>query len=461
VDQILRSETGLALVSQYGRSRATAAIRDATGAARVAIRGGADTVPTIQDLCAIAQRELERASQPSLRPVFNLTGVVLHTNLGRAILADEAVEAAVATMRSPAALEYVIDAGARGERDDHIRDLLCHLTGAEDAIAVNNNAAALVLVLAALALGKETIVSRGELIEIGGSFRLPTIMESAGTILREVGTTNRTHARDYMDAIGPNTGLVMKVHRSNFAIQGFSKEQSLADLAAICSKTGIPLVNDSGSGTLVDMSAFGLPREPTVQEAIAGGSDLVTFSGDKLLGGPQAGLIVGRRDLVQRCARHPLKRALRLDKVRLAALEATLRRYQEPETVAQKLPTQRYLARQPSEIAEMARGLHETVAAWSGSEWIVKVVDCVGEIGSGALPLATLPSAGLTLKPVHAKGSELNAMAARLRRLPTPVIGRVSGGAIFLDLRCVDDLNALRDNFARDPERSGGSKIHD
>src|SRR4029077_18547459 len=297
-------ETGTAVVARFGRSAATAGIRRRLAAIREQVRSGGTQIPSAQNIGAQVLEALDAANVPSVRAVFNLTGVVLHTNLGRAVLAEEAVAAASEAMRSAAALEFDIESGGRGERDDHIRPLVCELTDAEDAIVVNNNAAAALLVLATLAAGKETIVSRGELIEIGGAFRMPAIMQSAGTILREVGTTNRTHPHDYSDAIGPQTALLMKVHMSNYAIQGFTAEVNSREVAAIAAKANLPFVDDLGSGTLVDLSRFGLRRERTVQDALRDGADLVPFRGDKLRGGPQAGFIVGRRDLVRRCAKH-------------------------------------------------------------------------------------------------------------------------------------------------------------
>jgi len=447
VDEILRCETGMVVVARFGRSAATAGIRRRLAAIREQFRNGSRNIPSALDVGSQVLEELEADSRLSVRPVFNLTGVVLHTNLGRALLADDAVAAANQAMRSAAALEFDIETGGRGERDDHVRPLICELTGAEDAIVVNNNAAAVLLVLATLAMAKETIVSRGELIEIGGAFRMPAIMQSAGTILREVGTTNRTHPRDYSEAIGPQTALLMKVHMSNYAIQGFTAEVTSREVAAIAAKAGLPFVDDLGSGTLVDLTRFGLHRARTVQDALREGADLVTFSGDKLLGGPQAGFIVGRRDLVQRCAKHPLKRAMRLDKMRLAALEATLRLYRDPDRLAERLPTARHFARSREDMAATAHSLLATVAAWAGLDWLVAVTDCTSRIGSGALPLEGLPSAGLSLRPAG-KGGALDELAARLRRLPIPVIGHITDGAVVLDLRCLDDLEALKTNFA-------------
>jgi L-seryl-tRNA(Ser) seleniumtransferase len=313
------------------------------------------------------------------------------------------------------------------------------LTGAEAALAVNNNAGALVLALNALAAGRETIVSRGELIEIGGAFRLPDIMERAGTRLREVGTTNRTHLRDFAAAIGPETALILKVHTSNYAIHGFTAAVPTPRLAALARERGVPFVEDLGSGTLVDLEDWGLPHEATVAEALKAGADLVTFSGDKLLGGPQAGLVVGRADLIATLARNPLKRALRLDKIRLAALEAVLRLYADPNRLAARLPALRLLARPHSEIAALAQRLLPILAEALDSVATVAVVETKSQIGSGALPVSLLPSAGLALKPRDPAGAAVEMLARRLRALPVPVIGRIEAGRVILDLRCLED----------------------
>jgi L-seryl-tRNA(Ser) seleniumtransferase len=430
VDRVLQQDASTALVAQHGRAAVTDAVRGVLAelrAAKTPELGAADAV------LARAAENLERSSRPSLRPVFNLTGTVVHTNFGRAQLPEEAIEAMAAAARDPVNLEYDLETGKRGERDAHVEEILCRLTGAEAATVVNNNAAALLLVLSTLAARREVPVSRGELIEIGGSFRLPELMSRSGCRLREVGTTNRTHLSDFADAVGPKTGLVLKVHASNYAIEGFTAAVPEAELAHLCRERKLPLVVDLGSGTLADLRRFGLPHEPTAAESLAQGADLVTFSGDKLLGGPQAGIIVGRADLLARIRRNPLRRALRVDKLTLAALGAVLRLYLDPDRLAGRVPVLRMLARAEGEIRAMAARLRPLVERALGGKSTVEVIDCESQIGSGALPTRRIASAGIAIRP----GGDR--IAAAFRRLPLPVVGRIHQGAFILDLRCLQD----------------------
>lgn len=448
VDVLLRSSAGAELVRSFGHARTVEALRVALGEERERLRKGEDATGP-DPIVARAADDLKAADRASLRPVFNLTGTVLHTNLGRAQLAEVAIEAASSAMREAVTLEFDLESGGRGERDDHLRALLCELTGAEDATSVNNNAAAVLLVLNALAgRGEGAVVSRGELIEIGGAFRMPDIMARAGARLIEVGTTNRTHEKDYHAALGePGVGLVMKVHTSNYRIEGFTKEVHGPELSRIARAAGVPFVNDLGSGTLLDLSRFGMRREPTVAEAVAEGADLVTFSGDKLLGGPQAGFIVGRKDLIAKINRNPMKRALRLDKMRIAALEATLKLYRDPGRLAERLPTLRFLSRQRDEIAALAQRMRGPVAQSLGGDFSVEVAECQSQIGSGALPTDTIPSAGLAIRSTSDSGRALDRLATALRALPRPVIGRIADGALLLDLRCLEDEDAFLANL--------------
>ncbi len=445
VDRVLKSAAAVALVERYGRQPATEAVRAALAELR-ATRAVADEA----GVAALAAGKLATGMAPTQRPVFNLTGTVLHTNLGRAVLADTAVMAMAGVLARPSNLEFDVTDGKRGERDDHVRDWLCRLTGADDATVVNNNAAAVMLVLNTLALGKEVPVSRGELIEIGGAFRMPDIMARAGCRLVEVGTTNRTHLRDFEAAIGPATAMLMKVHPSNYAVVGFTSSVPEGELAALAHRHGLPFVNDLGSGQLVDLENWGLPHEPTPREALQAGADLVSFSGDKLLGGPQCGIVVGRKDLVQQLNRNPLKRALRLDKGRLAALEATLRLYADPDRLAQRLPTLRLLTRPVAEIEAAANRLLPALAAALAGRAEVSVEPCRSQIGSGALPVDLLPSHCLSIRPVGAKsGAAVEHMATAFRSLPVPVVGRIEDGRLKFDLRCLDDEAAFLDQLAQ------------
>ena len=415
---------------------------------------GAESATGVDDaerrVAEAALRRARAAAAPSLRPVLNLTGTVLHTNLGRAELPEVAVEAMAEAARSATNLEIDLASGRRGERDTHVEAWLARLTGAEAATVVNNNAAAVLLVLNTLALGREVPVSRGELIEIGGSFRLPEIMERAGCRLVEVGTTNRTHLADFARAIGERTGAVMTVHTSNYVVEGFTAAPEPAALAALARERGVPWVHDLGSGTLVDLERFGLPHEPTPREVLANGADLVTFSGDKLLGGPQSGVVAGSARLVAEVRRNPMKRALRVDKTTLAALGALLPLYANPERLVRELPALRRLVRPAAEIRAVAERVAAKLRGRLTLAGSVEVVECASRIGSGALPVDTLPSAGVALYPPaeggrRASGRRVEELAAALRALPLPVVGRIREGALVLDLRCLDRESDLLD----------------
>ncbi len=456
VDRLLRADWATALIAGHGRLPVTDAIR----AVLVELRanGSAATLATAIDdsiLRVRVTRCLEAMAQPSLRPVFNLTGTVLHTNLGRARLAEAAMTALARTAGRPSNLEFDLTDGVRGDRDAHVEALLCRLTGADAATMVNNNAAAVLLVLNTLARGKDVPTSRGELIEIGGSFRMPDIMASSGCRLREIGTTNRVHLDDYAAAIGADTGLVMKVHTSNYAIVGFTSGVAETDLAELCHARGVPFVIDLGSGSLVDLRRYGLPHEPMPSEALAHGADIVTFSGDKLLGGPQAGIIVGRADLITAIKRNPMKRALRIDKMTVAALSSTLALYEDPDRLPERLPVLGDLVRPVAAIRAAADRLREAVGSVLRGVASVDVIDCDSQIGSGALPTQRIASAGLAIRPVTSRGagSVLNRIAKAFRDLPVPVIGRVHDGALVLDFRCLDDEAAFAEQLSKLPQR--------
>ncbi|MGE5467529.1 MAG: L-seryl-tRNA(Sec) selenium transferase [Ignavibacteria bacterium] len=440
VDRLLQHPAAARWAADHGRAIVAAAARGALADARVAMKEGAPP-PSEADLLAAMEAAAAEQARPKLRRVFNLSGTVLHTNLGRAPLPEEAVEALVMAARSPCALEYDVDGGRRGDRDDVVDELLCELTGAEAATVVNNNAAAVFLLLNTLAQDRQVVVSRGELIEIGGAFRVPDIMKRAGARLVEVGTTNRTHLADFAEAIeagGGRVAMLMKVHASNYAIHGFTSAVPEHELAALAHRHQRPFVVDLGSGTLAKLEQWGLPHEPTPREAIDAGADLVSFSGDKLLGGPQAGLLVGRRELIARLKKNPLKRCLRVGKLTLAALEAVLRLYRDPDRLAARVTALKLLTRPQAEIrAQAERLLPVTAAMLAGWPVIVGIEAMSSQIGSGSLPVDRLASAGIVMRPRGRRAGVLHRLEKRLRALPVPVIGHIADDALRLDLRCL------------------------
>ncbi len=438
IDLLLRQPDFAPLINQYGRHQVTLVLRTQQQDARQSLRQY-QQLPSWQNSWHLeTQRRLASRQHCALSPVFNLTGTILHTNLGRAPLAESAIDAVVTVMRHPVTLEYDIKSGERSHRDRALAERLCHITGAEDACIVNNNAAAVLLMLTTLACGREVVISRGKLVEIGGAFRIPDIMRQAGCTLKETGTTNRTHLHDYQQAICEQTALLMKVHTSNYKIVGYTHTVNEVSLAELARKNNILLISDLGSGSLIDLAQYGLPAQPMPQHLLAAGVDLVSFSSDKLLGGPQAGIILGRRKLIARLQRHPLKRAVRADKMTLSALDATLTLYQQPETLTSTVPLLRQLTRHPSEIAAQARRLLPALSEHF-TAWRVEAEACVSQIGSGSSPADPLPSYALTFTPLSGNNSELTALAQRLRMCAAPVIGRVQNGKLWLDLRCLDD----------------------
>ena len=439
VDLILREAS--VLVEEWGREPVTAAIREELANLRSEITKGKEISEDsmLTYIVDSVSEILTSSAVNTLVPVFNLTGTVLHTNLGRALLPESALEAVMLVSRSASSLEYDLESGERGDRDVHVEQLLCELTGAEAATVVNNNAAAVLLTLNTLAKDKEVPVSRGELVEIGGAFRMPEIITSAGCRLVEIGTTNRTHLRDYENVINDGTAMLLKVHTSNYRIEGFTSAVTEPELAQLAKQRELPFCVDLGSGNLIDFSTYGLPDEPTVGQVIANGVDVVTFSGDKLLGGPQCGMIVGRKDLIARIKKNPLKRALRLDKMTLSALSEVLRLYQSPSQLADKLPTLALLTRSQESIQQQVERILSELARVVSPHYQLSATDCFSQVGSGSLPGETIPSYALSITATDSSDQSLGKLATAWRSLPIPVIGRIHKGAFLLDLRCLED----------------------
>ncbi len=472
IDKLLGESIATTLVDRYGRQSVASTYRATVTACRDSLLTksssndhehqqllqcqSTDDFSTL--IHQLTEEQLNQTAQASLKPVINATGTVLHTNLGRALLPDVAIEAIRTIAAQPSNLEFDLTNGKRGDRDSHVMDLICELTGAEAATVVNNNAAAVLLALNSVAETGSVAVSRGELVEIGGSFRIPDVMKKANCHLIEVGTTNRTHLKDFEAAIDQGANAIMRVHTSNYRIDGFTATVEEHELARLCQENNIAFLNDLGSGVLVDLTQFGLPPEPTVKEAILAGADIVTFSGDKLLGGPQCGILVGTKHWIDKVRKNPLKRALRTDKHTLAALEALLRLYRNPEKLTHAIPAMRYITRLTTDINATAKALLPAVSDHFGSHCDVTIESCASQIGSGALPVQNLDSVAITIKPLtESSASDSNsrettsvdAIATALRALPIPVIGRIHRGAVWLDMRCIENTEQFTANLAQ------------
>ena len=391
---------------------------------------------------------LEKAIEPNLKPLVNATGIVVHTNLGRSLLAQEAMENVARMAQQYSNLEFDLEKSARGSRYTAVEDLICEISGAQAAMAVNNNAGAVLLCLDTMASGRQVIVSRGELVEIGGSFRIPDVMTKSGARLREIGTTNRTHPRDYEQAICDETGLLLKVHASNFAVVGFTSSVSLPDLVALGRKYRLPVMEDLGSGTFVDFSRYGLMKEPTVQESVAAGIDVVTFSGDKLLGGPQAGIIAGKKEIIDTIKRNPLTRALRIDKMTLAALESTLRLYRDESEAVSRIPTLRMLTRPLVDIEADARELARQLQQIGDPRLSVELAERSSKAGGGSLPLLDLPTRSVD---IHIRGVSVNAVERQMRNNRPPIIGRIESDRFVMDSRTIqpDEFSIIEDALSQ------------
>lgn len=434
IDELLASDSLAATLSQNPRSLVLDALRASIEEVRGRILAGGDVMPSTQSIAADTVARVELAMRPSLRRVINATGIIVHTNLGRSVLAEAAAQAVADVAAGYNTLEYDVATGERGSRHVHVESLICRLTGAEAAMAVNNNAAAVMMTIAAFARGKEAIVSRGQLVEIGGSFRVPDIMAESGAKMIEVGTTNKTHLRDYENAISPATGLMLKVHSSNYRVVGFTNEVTLAELVELRQRTGVPVYEDQGSGVLFDLAPYGLTDEPTVGASVAAGADVVSCSGDKLLGGPQAGIIAGRADAIARLKKHPMARALRLDKMTLAALEATLRICLDEQRALREIPTLRMLTTPAADIRTRAQAMVDRLSSLVSTDRAdFRVLDEISRAGGGALPMVDIPTAVVAVAPKSLSDDALND-ALRLSG-EVAIIARVRDGHVLIDPR--------------------------
>jgi L-seryl-tRNA(Ser) seleniumtransferase len=440
VDEILSHPEISDLIKTYPRNMVVEAIRSCLKELREKLfrQDGPSVVDetffSLNRLCPLFKGELERQTRPRLRRVINATGIVIHTNLGRSPLHPSAIQHLIDVSSAYSNLEYNLDRGERGSRYDHVDEILCRLTGAESAMAVNNNAGAVLLVLNTLAEGREVVVSRGELVEIGGAFRIPDVMKRSHAMLREVGTTNRTHLNDYQEAIGSQTALLLKVHTSNFRVLGFTSDVALPELIQLGKQNHLPVMEDLGSGCLVDLTRYGLLKEPTVQEVMKTGVDVVTFSGDKLLGGPQAGIILGKKEILDLVKTNPLTRALRIDKLTLAALEATLLLYLDEKKAMAEIPTLRMLTLDRNRLKRRGKRLLKQMAGINGIEAALK--EDVSQVGGGSLPLQELPTMVIAIRPLS---SSVNDLERNLRAGNPPIISRISKEELILDLRTIFD----------------------
>jgi L-seryl-tRNA(Ser) seleniumtransferase len=452
VDKVLGAPEFTTLIENHGTERVKAEVRADLDTLRAEIRAqirpkDRDVIPSFAALADALSTRIRNEDIGSFKKVINLTGTVLHTNLGRASLPTSALDAVVRLSAGNSNLEFDLNTGKRGDRDSHVEALVQTLTGAEAVTVVNNNAAAVLICLNTLAFGQEVCISRGELVEIGGSFRIPEVMEKSGCTLKEIGATNRTHLKDYQNAIGENTGLLMKVHTSNYEIRGFTQEVDYDELASLGKQHNIPLLADLGSGTLVNLEDYGLAHEPTVQEILNAGADVVTFSGDKLLGGPQAGIIAGKKEFIDRIKENPLKRALRVDKMTLAALTEVLKLYREPETLGLELPTLRHLGKTADTVLQDCEILLPAMRAALKDHAEVSITPTESQIGSGALPLDQIASFALAIKPNDKSDHALQHISDAFRSLPSPVIGRLQQGKVLFDLRTLDDASLLTEQL--------------